>query len=344
MSFHSPAGAGTDARPPHPNRADPGKGRSRTRTAFRRRPLTWFFSLAFVLSWLAWTPYVLSRSGLGVWDAASPAVGGTTQLLGVLPGAYLGPIGAALLVTWAGEGREGLRVWRGRMTRLKVSLRWFVVVLLAVPAALTVATAVVAGRAPVLPSLAVLAAYLPGLVLQMITTGLAEEPGWREFAMPRMQGRYGPVVSTLFVGLLWGAWHLPLFLTEWGGGPHVHPTRVLEFMGTTLAFSYVMTWLFNRSGESMPLVVLLHTSVNNFYSVAWSYVFPSLSSDYTTHAFLLCSTVAALSLLVVTRGRLGLPVERSASLGTGPRITAQGTSPGTVPGDAPDRTPQPELP
>ncbi|MGW2842654.1 CPBP family intramembrane glutamic endopeptidase [Streptomyces sp. NPDC001493] len=320
MRSHTPARSSTTAgddpaaEAPQPSWADPGTGRSRLRAALRRHPLTWFFSLAFVLSWLAWTPYVLSGNGLGVWQAAFPSVGGTTQVLGVLPGAYLGPIGAALLVTWAVEGRAGLRVWRGRMTRLKVRLRWFVAVLLAVPAALTLATTVVAGRAPVLPSLAVLAAYLPGLVLQLVTTGLAEEPGWREFAMPRLQRRYGPLTSTLVVGLLWGAWHLPLFLTEWGGGPHVDPLRVLEFLGTTLAFSSVMTWLFNRSGESMPLVMLLHTGVNNFFSVAWPYVFPSLPSDSTTHAFLLCSTVAALTVLVTTRGRLGLPAKPSAAL------------------------------
>lgn len=63
----------------------------------RRRPLTWFFTLAFLLSWAAWTPYVLSRNGVGIWDFTFPAVGGTSQLLGVLPGAYLGPITSALL-------------------------------------------------------------------------------------------------------------------------------------------------------------------------------------------------------------------------------------------------------
>ncbi|MFI8093918.1 CPBP family intramembrane glutamic endopeptidase [Streptomyces sp. NPDC086080] len=83
-------------------------------------------------------------------------------------------------------------------------------------------------------------AYLPALAVQMVTTGLAEEPGWREFARPRMQRRYGPVGSTLVVGVLWGAWHLPLFLSDWSG-PHVDLVKVLEFMVTTVAFSFVMT-------------------------------------------------------------------------------------------------------
>ena len=60
------------------------------RGSIRRNPLTWFFTLAFALSWAAWTPYVLSENGLGVWHFAFPGSGGATQLTGVLPGAYLG--------------------------------------------------------------------------------------------------------------------------------------------------------------------------------------------------------------------------------------------------------------
>lgn len=284
----------------------PGNTPSPARAALARHPVTWFFTLAFTLSWLAWTPYILSRNGLGTWHFTFPGGSAGSQVLGVLPGAYLGPIGSALLVTWAAEGRAGLRAWRRRMTKFRVGWYWYLAVLVAVPAALVAATTVLSGTGPLMPPALVLAAYLPGLIGQMVTTGLAEEPGWREFAMPRVQRRYGPVRATLIVGLLWGAWHLPLFLTEWGGGPHVNPLKPVEFVVTALAFSYVMTYVFNRSGESMPLVMLLHTSVNNYFSMAWSDMFPSVSTETVGHAFLVASVVPALILLAVTRGRLGL--------------------------------------
>ncbi|MER6105827.1 type II CAAX endopeptidase family protein [Streptomyces sp. NPDC001832] len=284
-----------------------GQGRpSGLRGSIHRRPLIWFFALSYLLSWLAWMPYVLSENGVGVWHFAFPAFGGTTQLLGVLPGAYLGPITSALLVTGVTQGRQGLRTWRSRMTKFRVGWYWYVLVLLSVPAALTLAAVALSDHGPALPAAALLAAYLPGLLLQLVTTGLAEEPGWREFAMPRLQHRYGPLAATLIVGPLWGAWHLPLFLTEWGGSTDVTAIQILEFMATTTAFSFVMTWLFNRSGESMPLVMLLHCGVNNFFSMAWADMFPSLSHDYSAHAFLLSSVTAALILLIATRGRLGV--------------------------------------
>ncbi|GAA3733660.1 type II CAAX endopeptidase family protein [Streptomyces tremellae] len=305
MSIHPPAGIETH---PLDTTRQPGPGSpAGLRGALRRTPLTWFFVLTYGLSWLAWTPYVLSENGLGLWHFSFPVIGGSTQLLGVLPGAYLGPITSALLVTGVTEGRAGLRVWRRRMTNFRAGAGWYVLVLLAVPAVLTAASAALVGSVPLAPSAALLAAYLPGLLLQMVTTGLAEEPGWREFAMPRMQSRHSPARASLVVGVLWGVWHLPLFLTEWGGWPHVDPTRPLEFVATTIAFSYVMTWVFNRSGESMPLVMLLHTGVNNFFSLAFRPMFPSLPTSAITHAFLIASVAAALVLLLATRGRLGKP-------------------------------------
>jgi membrane protease YdiL (CAAX protease family) len=300
----------------HPTPAQaqtPGTADDGTRSILRRYPLSSFFVMAYALSWLAWTPYVLSRNGLGIWDFTFPGGPMGGQLTGVLPGAYLGPICSALLIITRTEGRAGLRAWRRRMTKFRAPWIWYVAVILSVPAALTLGTVAVSGEGPAMPSTAVLAAFLPGLVMQMVTTGLAEEPGWREFAMPRMQHRYGPVNATLIVGVLWGAWHLPLFLTEWGGGPADSVVEPLEFMVTVVAFSYVMTWVFNRTGESMPLVMLTHTSVNNFISVAWSDMFPSVSADDATHAFLLSSVAAALVVLIATRGRLGIPRDRIAS-------------------------------
>ncbi|AXG82777.1 CPBP family intramembrane metalloprotease [Streptomyces paludis] len=280
------------------------------RGAFQRAPLTWFFILAYALSWLAWTPYILSENGLGVWDHDFGA-GGSGQILGILPGAYLGPICSALLITSLTEGRQGLRNWRARMVGFRVGWHWYLLVMVSVPAALTLATIALTDTTPVLPAAMILAVYLPGLLIQMITTGLAEEPGWREFAMPRMQNRYGPLVATFIVGVLWGAWHLPLFLTDWGVAAGMEPLRVAEFLVTALAFSYVMTWVFNRSRESMPLVMLLHTSVNNFFSLAWSDMFPELTDKQGSHAFLLAAVTAAIIVLAATRGRLGYVAGRS---------------------------------
>ncbi|MFI6509851.1 CPBP family intramembrane glutamic endopeptidase [Streptosporangium sp. NPDC050855] len=280
--------------------------RTGLRGIIRRSPLISFFVLANLMSWIAWIPYILSSTGLGVWDFTFPTRFGGSQILGVLPGAYLGPILAAFIVTAVADGREGVRRWARRMTKWRVSWIWYLVTLLGVPAAIILSGLAVSGGDIRLPPAIVLVAYLPSLMIQMVTTGLAEEPGWRDFALPRMQRRFGPLGGTFILGPLWGLWHLPLFLSEWGGWPAVTWMRVGEFIAFCCVFSVVVTWVFNRTGQSLPLVMLLHVGVNNFMSLAYSDMFPSIAdAEQASRVTLLAGTVAAIAVIVATRGRLG---------------------------------------
>lgn len=284
------------------------------RGLIRRFPLSSFFTLAFGLSWAAWMPYILSASGLGLIPLHIPAVLGTTQLIGMLPGAYLGPVTAAFIVTAAADGRAGLRHWSQRLVRWRVGWRWYSVVLAGVPATILLSTCALPaswGHLRMI-SVAVAAGYLPMLLVQFVTTATAEEPGWRDFALPRLQRRFGAVAGTVVLGLLWGCWHLPLFLTEWGGYPHVSWVSPVEFVACCVPLSLVMTWVFNRTRESLPLVMLLHAGINSTYSLVWPQVFPTLDPNRDSlHAQLIGSTAVALLLIVATRGRLGLRTEKA---------------------------------
>ncbi|GAA0942587.1 CPBP family intramembrane glutamic endopeptidase [Pseudonocardia zijingensis] len=271
----------------------------------RRRPLLSFFVLANVMSWLAWLPYILSQNGLGLWEYRFPEFLGTSQFAGVLPGAYLGPIASALFVTAVADGRAGLRRWLGRMWRWRVRWHWYAISLLGVPGAIFVTGYVFSGGQVSSPSTAALLAYVPGLVLQMITTGLAEEPGWRDFALPRLQRRFAPLAATMVLGPVWAVWHLPLFLTDWGGRLDAGWTHPVAFTVFCIAFNVVMTWVFNRTGESLPLAVLAHVSVNNTFSILWAEVFPTIDASAAMQAMAAGSVVAAALLLIGTRGRLG---------------------------------------
>ena len=277
-----------------------------------RHQLSTFFVLALAASWLAWTPYVLSNSGLGLWDLTFPGgmIGG--QLLGMLPGAYLGPIGSAALVTGLVGGRAGLRAWVVGMWRWRASWRWYAGILIGVPATIIIATQAVGGQmaAPSQAWLFVLVAYVPGLILQMITTGLAEEPGWRDFALPRLQRKVGPLGSAFVLGPIWALWHMPLFLTDWAGWPDVRWYAPLVFAAFCVTFGIVMTWVFNRTGQSLPLAMLLHTSVNNYASVASTELFPGVDADRFQLAVLLAAGIGAAIVIVATRGRLGYDTRR----------------------------------
>ena len=273
----------------------------------RRRPMLSFVVLALAASWLAWIPVTLSPYGLGIWDVQVP--GGTMgyQFFLVLPGAFLGPIGAAFFVTAVTEGRAGVRAWTKRLFKWRVDWRWYVGILLGAPAAMVLSLTVFSGGEVRAPSMAALVMYLPVLVIQVLSTGLAEEPGWRDFALPRAQRRYGAPAAAVGIGVLWGVWHLPLFLTGWGQWESLHWVRPLEFIAFCVMFNIVMTWVFNRTGQSLPMAMLLHVSLNTYASVVLAGMFPRIGEqfDMIQHALLLMATVGAVITFAATRGRLG---------------------------------------
>ena len=279
----------------------------------RRHGLASFYALAYGLSWLAWLPYVLSQYGLGVVRVPFPEVLGTGELAGqlggILFGAYLGPLGAAFIVTALAEGMPGLRRWRGRLFRWGVGWKWYALALVGVPALIVGGTLVLPGAAAGLrlPPLELFLVYLPFFALQVVTTGLAEEPGWRDFALVRHQRRHGPLLGTLILSVLWAGWHLPLFLTEWGAGiGGATPRTILLFVLLCVTLSVVITWVFNRTRESLPLAIVIHASNNTFASLLLAATFTTLdpSRDVLMGAVIGYGALA-LVLTLATRGRLG---------------------------------------
>jgi membrane protease YdiL (CAAX protease family) len=129
--------------------------------------------------------------------------------------------------------------------------------------------------------------------------GLNEETGWTGLALPRMQARFSPLVSTMVVWALWMLWHLPLHLAgSFDLNAHV---LIGSFFGR-----FLLTWLFIRSSGGVLTAILLHTSVN-------------VTSQFVplTYASLLVD--AAVALVIVFGGRMWrrLPEESPAVLAEG---------------------------
>src|SRR3712207_9448391 len=97
---------------------------------------------------------------------------------------------------------------------------WYLLVLIGIPLLMLLGAFVVLGTVP-LDALAhnwpvIFTGYPIYVVYIAIFTGLGEEPGWRGFALPRLQERHGPLLGTAVLAALWAAWHLPNVLFEIG--------------------------------------------------------------------------------------------------------------------------------
>lgn len=265
-----------------------------------RHPLTAYFVIAYLVSWVIELPVVLSAQGV------LPALGKPVVTIAIVAATF-GPTVGAFVVTAATEGRTGVVGLLRRYVQWRVGIIWYLFLLVGVPLIIILGTIVVPGAVPAYrPILGpLLAAYPLAFLMTFLLGGpLGEEPGWRGFALPRLQQSHGPLRGSLILGVLWAFWHLPLF---WSG-VWTPPTlaNVVMFVIMIVGLTIMMTWVFNHAGGSVLITMLMHASFNTFANRVASPLFPAaIFDDYGLLPVLLGFTATAIVLIIVTRGRLG---------------------------------------
>jgi membrane protease YdiL (CAAX protease family) len=111
---------------------------------------------------------------------------------------------------------------------------------------------------------AVMDVKLLGMVIlfflyNFIYGGLSEEPGWRGFALPRLQARFCPLVSSLILGVLWAVWHAP---GRFEGIEAKSLSDTLTEWVLIVLVTVIFTWLFNRTKGSILVTALVHPAMN----------------------------------------------------------------------------------
>jgi uncharacterized protein len=269
-----------------------------------RHPLVSFFVLAYAGAWVVELPVVLSRTGTGLLPYTLPPA---VVILMIAAATFTGPTLSAFVMVRVTEGREGPKRLLRRYVQWRVKLRWYLFVLLVIPASVVlgaiVLPGVLASYQPV--TLGMVIGYPVAFVATFVLGGpLGEEPGWRGFALPRLQAAYGPLVGSIVLGVLWASWHLPLFWSGVWTPPTV--ANMVMFLAMTALLTLVMTWVFNNVGGSLLLTMLMHASFNTFANKIVAPTFPApLLTEYGLLPVLVGFAVVAVVVVAATRGRLG---------------------------------------
>jgi membrane protease YdiL (CAAX protease family) len=216
----------------------------------KRHPLITFFVLTYALAWILWLPLVILRDTIPATQSLVLA------LLGSAVPSLLGIVLTAIVL-----GRGALRKLLGRLLIWRVDPLWYLVVVLG-PAALVggivAFNALLGGPAlsfdvPLLAAVITLSFHIfPG-------SALGEEIGWRGYALPRLQAGRSALSASLILGVIWAFYHLPLFFT---GQAFRSPSILVPFVISGIALSVILTWVYNGTGGSLLLVVLLHATAN----------------------------------------------------------------------------------
>jgi membrane protease YdiL (CAAX protease family) len=144
----------------------------------------------------------------------------------------------------------------------------------------------------------------PGLLvdfgLSMLILGLinGEEIGWRGFALPRLQQRWGIVGTVIVLGTLETLFHLPIFFNNGAsdaGGQNGVP--FLAFLASSMTAVFLLTWVYNHTRGSLLIAYLFHASMNT-----WSQILPFPSTSPSFFWLLAVAGLVASAIVLVLGG------------------------------------------
>jgi membrane protease YdiL (CAAX protease family) len=229
------------------------------RAFLKRHPVLVYYALVFTISWGG----ILFAVGVG--PGGIPATKEQAEILFpfVLLALFAGPSVAGIVLTGLVYGRAGFRNLLTRMTRWRVGARWYAVALLTAPLLVTGTLLALSLSSPeflprILTSDEKAALLLFGIGWGLVGGGLLEELG-----STLLRQRHGVLSTGLIVGLLWGAWHF--LVVFWGSGTSsgalslaIFLPAIIFYVGSLPAYRVLMVWVYERTGESMFVAMLMH--------------------------------------------------------------------------------------
>jgi membrane protease YdiL (CAAX protease family) len=269
-----------------------------------RGSLWLFFAGSFAAAWALWIP-------VAVGIHAANALGWVLVTIGALT-----PAMVALALTAHDQGGAGVRALVAPVTQGRVAARWYLFALgytVAVKLGVALLHRVLTGGWPRFGDLSWL--LIPFAIAISTPVQSGEEIGWRGYALPRLAARIGLARASLVLGVIWAAWHLPLFFVRW------NDTWRQSFVVFTLqvtAISVAFAWLWERTGHSLLLPMLLHAAVNNTKDIVPSAT-PGGAGTFGLHASLVAWLTVALfwacALVMLVWMARGAPAAQPAAPG-----------------------------
>jgi uncharacterized protein len=257
-----------------------------------------FFGAAYLLAWLCFGVPILAARGL----IALPAPEAAFLTLATL-GVCLAGVGA----TAVESGRTGVRALLAQVLRWRVRPVWYLAAVF-LPA-LFPAGGFLLGLAlgdpiPPAPPLQVWLS-VPLLLIALVVPAVLEEVGWRGYALPRLQRRFGWLTASLVLGVIWAGIHLPLWLLpDFGFADQSIPLYLVQIV----TISVVLAWLYNATGGSLLLTGIAHAAMNG-WPMPWGAAVQALPEEARAipisdfHVLITASTVVfAVVVVIATRG------------------------------------------
>ncbi|WP_436926672.1 CPBP family intramembrane glutamic endopeptidase [Halosimplex amylolyticum] len=183
-----------------------------------------------------------------------------------------GPLLGGIVMSYVTYGRQGLSDLWARLTEIRrISPGWGIVTIAFFPllAVLTGAVAALATDAAFVIDVGEFrslledpSAFVLTALVILVVGPLPEEIGWRGYLLDRCQTRWSALTSGFAVGLVWAAWHAPLFLMPGYFANFDFAPSPVPFALNVLLISVVYTWVYDNTARSVLALIGFHFMEN----------------------------------------------------------------------------------
>ncbi|MFX0181171.1 MAG: type II CAAX prenyl endopeptidase Rce1 family protein [Candidatus Hodarchaeota archaeon] len=218
--------------------------------------IIFYFVLSYIIFWgLGYFFGLLFRGILN--ESYNIAIKIIVYILLLLPGA--GPFLSALIVIRITEGKIGLKKFFRHFIKIKVKFYWYLIVFL-----FPIIAYIIPKLCLLLMGNTIQEVFIDNIswniswivIFGLSIAGIQEEPGWRGYAVPKLNLKFNPIITSFIIGILWAFWHFNFY---WSGVRSMSSFPEFLFLVTILSFIY--TWIYINT-ESIFLVIIFHAMHN----------------------------------------------------------------------------------
>jgi membrane protease YdiL (CAAX protease family) len=237
--------------------------------------LVMFFLTTYAVTWSCW---------FAAASLTTPGLRYPLFLLGTfMPG----------IVALAFSGRTGAIAILSRLFRWQTGLRWYVFAfsyIAAIKLTAALLHRLLTGAWPRFGDESIVIMIAATIFSTVIGGQAGEEIGWRGFALPRLAEHLGVGGASVLLGVIWACWHLPLFFVA---GADTQGQSFPLYLLQVTAVSVALAWLYEQTGGSLLLTMLMHAAINNTKDIVPSAV-PGATNPFALSTSLIAWLTVAL--------------------------------------------------
>jgi uncharacterized protein len=221
-----------------------------------------FFLITFFCSWIFWVP--LALGSLKIIPVSDKLLSNLTFPITML-GAF-GPLAGALFVLQQEKGKGSSRKYLQGFLDFNLGWRAYII-----PIIIFGGTTFIAWFLPelfgekrlamLLPSIWI---FIPCLLFMVFVGGGQEEFGWRGYALPILENKFGIWIANLMLGIIWAFWHIPLWFIN---GTSQTYMNFKGFILLTIGYSFIFSWIRQISGNRPFSGLYVHGLANAFIAI-----------------------------------------------------------------------------